>query len=82
MQLLHRLAARARGARVARLVQDGVRLRRLVEEPRRTSRLLGRALADGSFAPSAVTLRAARIGGKARLLEGVLVAARSDRAMP
>lgn len=65
---LHRLAARARGARVARLVQDGVRLRRLVEEPRRTSRLLGRALADGSFAPSAVTLRAARIGSKERLL--------------
>jgi hypothetical protein len=45
-----------------------VRLRRLIEEPRRTSRLLGRALGDGSFAPSAVTLRAVRIGGKERVL--------------
>jgi hypothetical protein len=62
------LAARARGARLARLVQDGARLRRLVEESRRTSRLLADALADGSFAPSAVTLRAASIGGKQRLL--------------
>jgi Reverse transcriptase (RNA-dependent DNA polymerase) len=65
---LHRLAARAGSARLARLVQDGVRLRRLIEESRRTSRLLARALADGSFAPGAVTLRAARIGGKERLL--------------
>jgi len=65
---LHRLAARVRGARLARLVQDGVRLRRLIEESRRTSRLLAGALADGSFAPSAVALRAARIGGKQRLL--------------
>jgi hypothetical protein len=40
----------------------------LVEESRRTSRLLADALADGSFAPSAVTLRAASIGGKQRLL--------------
>ena len=65
---LHRLAGRVRGARLARLVQDGARLRRLIEESRRTSRLLAGALADGSFAPSAVTLRAARIGGKERLL--------------
>lgn len=65
---LHRLAGRVRGARLARLVQDGARLRRLVEESRRTSRLLADALADGSFAPSAVTLRAASIGGKQRLL--------------
>jgi hypothetical protein len=65
---LHRLAGRVRGARLARLIQDGARLRRLVEESRRTSRLLADALADGSFAPSAVTLRAASIGGKQRLL--------------
>ena len=49
---LHRLAARARGARLARLVQDGLRLRRMLEEPRRTSVLVARALADGSFSPA------------------------------
>jgi len=65
---LHRLGARARGARLARLTQDGVRLRRLLEEPRRTSQLVARALADGSFAPSAVTLRRAELGGKVRTL--------------
>ena len=65
---LHRLASRARGARLARLIQDGVRLRRLLEEPRRTSQLVARALGDGSFAPSPVTLRHAQLGGKQRRL--------------
>jgi hypothetical protein len=65
---LHRLAARARGPRIARLVQDGLRLQRILEEPRRTSVLLARALADGSFQPSAVTLRRARVGGRERQL--------------
>src|SRR5581483_8164253 len=65
---LHRLAARARGARMARLVQDGLRLQRMLEESRRTSVLVARALGDGSFAPAAVALRRARIGGRERWL--------------
>ena len=65
---LHRLAARARGPRIARLVQDGLRLRRILEEPRRSSVLVARALADGSFSPSVVTLRRARVGGRERQL--------------
>jgi hypothetical protein len=65
---LHRLAARARGPRIARLVQDGLRLQRMLEEPRRTSTLVSRALADGSFVPSAVSLRRARVGGRERQL--------------
>jgi len=65
---LHRLGSRARGARLARLIQDGVRLRRLLEEPGRTSLLVARARGDGSFTPSPVTLRQAQLGGKARRL--------------
>jgi hypothetical protein len=65
---LHRLAARARGPRIARLVQDGLRLRRMLEAPRLTSVLVARALADGSFEPRPVALRSARIGGRDRRL--------------
>jgi hypothetical protein len=68
---LHRLAARARGPRIARLVQDGLRLQRILEQPGRTSALLARTLADGSFLPSPVTLRRARIGGRERQLAGL-----------
>ncbi|HET6150140.1 MAG TPA: reverse transcriptase domain-containing protein [Polyangia bacterium] len=65
---LRRLAARARGPRLARLVQDGLRLQRMVEEAGRTSALVARALADGSFAPGTVTLRTAHIGTRERRL--------------
>ena len=65
---LHRLAARARGPRIARLVQDGLRLQRMLEQPRRTSTLVSRALADASFLPSAVSLRRATVGGRERQL--------------
>jgi len=89
---LRRLAARARGPRLARLVQDGLRLQRMVEEAGRTSALVARALADGSFMPGVVTLRTARIGTRARTLaalppldlvvHGVIADALAERLEP
>jgi Reverse transcriptase (RNA-dependent DNA polymerase) len=89
---LRRLAARARGPRLARLVQDGLRLQRMLEEAPRTSRLVARALADASFVPCAVTMRPARIGARARQLatlapldlvvHGVIADALAERLEP
>jgi hypothetical protein len=89
---LRRLAARARGPRLARLVQDGLRLQRMVEEAGRTSTLVARALADGSFLPGPVVMRAARIGARERQLatlppldlvvHGVVAEALAERMEP